>query len=65
MTKRPTLFLFFILLFYGLVPLYNFITGPRFANIHGSDIVGLIGSGMCFGAAIVTLVVFFVERRSK
>ena len=48
--------------FFGLVPamlgllaLFSNLSKPRIAALHGSDIVGLIGCGMCFGVALVGL----------
>jgi hypothetical protein len=31
------------------------INKPRVAALHGSDIVGLVASGMCFGVALIGL----------
>ncbi len=38
----------FIFMF-GLFPLLNAIDNPRVQTLHGSDVVGLIASGLCFG----------------
>jgi len=48
----------------GLAALSNVAARPRFETFHAVDVVGLIAAGMCFGAAIFTLVMFFRGRRS-
>jgi hypothetical protein len=50
--------------FLGLAPLLNVVSSPQFATFRGVDIVRLIASGMCFGAALTALAIFFVGRRS-
>ena len=45
------LFLFLV----GLFVLTNILGQPRLAALHGSDIVRLMASGMCFGAAFPIL----------
>jgi len=39
----------------GLLVLLNNLGKPRVEALHGADIVGLIGCGMCFGVAFVGL----------
>jgi len=39
----------------GLVALFASLGKPRVEALHGTDILGLIGSGMCFGVALVGL----------
>ncbi len=39
----------------GLMALLGSLLKPRVAALHGSDILGLIGAGMCFGVAVVGL----------
>ena len=51
--RRVTLFLF--LMFFGLIALLNILGKPRLAAVHGSDIVQLVASGMCFGVALGVL----------
>ena len=52
-------------LLFGLSSLFNMIGKPRFATLHASDVVQLIGTGMCFGVALATLVMFFRGARSS
>ena len=40
----------------GLMALLASLSKPRVEALHGSDILGLIGSGMCFGVAFVGLI---------
>lgn len=39
----------------GIMPLLASLSKPRIATLHGSDILGLIGAGMCFGVGVVGL----------
>ncbi len=48
----------------GLLSLSNMMTRPRFAAFHGSDVVQLIGTGMCFGVALASLVFLLRSRQS-
>lgn len=41
---------------FGSLVLLNMLGKPRVAALHGADIVGLIGCGMCFGVAFVGLI---------
>ena len=45
--RRVTLFL--ILLMFGLIALLNSLSKPRVEGLHGSDVVQLVASGLCFG----------------
>lgn len=59
---RPSAALFVALM--GLASLYNVAMRPRFAAFAAVDVFGLIVAGMCFGAAIVTMVTFLRSRGS-
>jgi hypothetical protein len=48
----------------GLAALSNTASNPRFATFHTIDVVRLIAGGMCFGAALTALLIFFSGRRS-
>ena len=61
----PNVFVPLFIAFMGLAALYNIASKPRFATFHGSDVLGLVAAGMCFGAALVALVMFFRGRRSS
>ena len=48
----------------GFAAFVNMASSPRFATFHTIDVVRLITSGMCFGAALAALLIFFVGFRS-
>ena len=50
MNKRRFMAPLFLLLF-GLFALVSALGEPRLAALHGSDIVRLVASGLCFGVA--------------
>jgi hypothetical protein len=56
---------FFVLAFFGIMSLLAMLNRPGLSNIRGVDVVHLIGIGMCFGGAIVSLVAYFCGRRSS
>ena len=41
---------------WGTLALLNSLGKPRVAALHTTDILGLIGCGMCFGVALVGLI---------
>jgi hypothetical protein len=49
--------------FMGAAALSNEISSPRFGAFYAIDVVRLIASGMCFGAAIAALLIFFAGPR--
>lgn len=51
--------IFFILLFFGIMNLVAMLSNPATAAIRAVDTVRLIGTGMCFGAAIIALVAYY------
>ena len=53
----------FLLTFFGVMNLLAMISSPAWANIRGVDSVRLIGTGMCFGAAIVSFAVSFRDMK--
>ena len=65
MSNRRTLVPFWVTLLFGLMSFLNIVGNPRFATFRTTDVVQLIGIGMCFGVALATLVVFFRGRRSS
>jgi hypothetical protein len=52
-----------VLTFFGVMNFLAMLSSPAWANIRGVDVVRLIGTGMCFGAAIVSFGVYFRDRR--
>lgn len=65
MSNRRKLAPFWVSLLFGLLSFFNFASNPRFATFHAIDVVRLIATGMCFGVALATLVVFFRGSRSS
>jgi hypothetical protein len=59
--RRRRLVPIWVPLLFGLLSLSSMMTRPRFATFHGSDVVQLIGTGMCFGVALAS---FIALRRS-
>jgi hypothetical protein len=57
--KRRFPRIFFLLTLFGIMNLLAVQSSPAWTNIRGVDIVRLIGTGMCFGGAIVFLVVYY------
>jgi hypothetical protein len=58
MEKRRGFVLVFIPLMFAIFSGVNMIGNPRFQNYRAVDIVHVLGTGMCLGAAIVLFVVF-------
>lgn len=56
--------IFFVLIFFGVMNLLHMLSSPAWASIRVVDIVRLIGTGMCFGAAIISFVVYVQDRPS-
>jgi len=40
---------------FGTFALFGMLGNPRVGTLHGSDMVGLIGSGLCFGFGLALL----------
>ena len=59
--RRASLRVFFVLVAFGVLSLLAMLSRPSLANVRAVDLVHLLGTGMCFGAAIVALVTY---RRS-
>ena len=63
--QRRFLIIFFVLTFFGVMSLLAIISSPAWAYIRGVDVWRLIGTGMCWGGAIVSFVAYFRGRRSS
>ena len=55
----------FVLIFFGVMNFLAMLSSPAWANIRGVDVVRLIGTGMCFGGAIVSFVAYFRDRHTS
>jgi hypothetical protein len=56
---RAFLRVFFVLGSFGLLSLLIMFTRPTLAGIRAVDVVHLIGTGMCFGGAVVALIAYW------
>jgi hypothetical protein len=63
-TLAPKVFVPLFIAFMGLAAFSNTASSPRFATFQTIDVVRLIASGMCFGAAMAALLIFFGGPRS-
>ena len=52
-----------VITFFGIMNFLAMLSSPAWANIRGVDVVRLIGTGMCFGVAIVSFVVYFRDLK--
>jgi putative effector of murein hydrolase LrgA (UPF0299 family) len=57
--------IFFVPAGFGLVSLFNVLGRPSLQAVRAVDIVQLISTGMCFGAAIMLLALFFRSSGSQ
>jgi hypothetical protein len=64
MSDRRKIVPFFIPLLFGILSFSSSISNPRVAALHGSDVLQLMASGMCFGVTLVLLIVFIRDRRA-
>jgi hypothetical protein len=62
--RHAGIFVPLFILFVGFAALSSVESKPRFATFHAVDVVGLIAAAMCFGAALVALVMFFRGQRA-
>lgn len=51
-----------ILFLLGILGILRVLSNPRIELIHGSDVVQIIGVGMCFGAALVLTIFAFRKQ---
>jgi hypothetical protein len=63
--RRRKLAPFWVPLLFGLLSLVNLVGKPRLATLHASDVVQLLGTGMCFGVAVASLVAFLRGPRTS
>jgi hypothetical protein len=55
-SKRPPIVVWLVPIMIGLVGFFRVIQSPSFATYRAVDIVQLLGSGVCFGAAMVGII---------
>jgi hypothetical protein len=49
----------------GMAPLLNVTSSPGFAAFRSVDVVRLLASGMCFGAALASIAIFWIGRYGR
>jgi hypothetical protein len=54
--KRPPIVIWILPLLIGFVGFYRVMQSPSFEMYRAVDIVQLLGSGVCFGAAMVGVI---------
>jgi hypothetical protein len=62
--KRPPVVVFIIPLIIGLLGYHRVTQSPQFESYRTVDVVQLVGSGACFGAALTGLMVMFLRPRT-
>ena len=62
--KRPPMVLFIIMPMIGLLGLYRVTQSASFESYRTVDVVQLLGSGACFGAALVGVTVTLLRPRT-
>jgi hypothetical protein len=60
-SRRDSYRVAFVLTAFGLLSLCSMLARPTLASIRAVDIVHLVGTGMCLGAALIA----FVWARSQ
>jgi hypothetical protein len=61
--KRPPIVVWIILLSIGVAGFYRVTQSPSFEMYRAVDIVQLLGSGVCFGAAMVGIILMLRGTR--
>lgn len=63
--KRPPAAVFIVVLFLGLLGVYRVTTSARFESYRTVDVIQLVASGACFGAALVGFVAVLTRKRTQ
>ena len=61
--KRPPVVVFIIPLVIGLIGFSRVTQSPQFESYRNLDVVQLVASGACFGAALTGLIVMLFRPR--
>ena len=62
--RRGSVRIFFVLAAFGMLSALGMLGRPSLAGIRAVDVVHLIGTGMCFGGAIIALVMYLRTPQS-
>ena len=60
--RKARIFVALFVLLSGVPPFINGMGNPRVATLHGSDIMGLLASGLCFGFGLALLISRLIFR---
>jgi hypothetical protein len=60
--RKAIMFVGLIVLLGAVPPSINAMSNPRIANLHGSDVMGLLASGLCFGFGLALLISSLIFR---
>ena len=63
--KRPTIVMWIIPVLVGLAGFYRVMQAPNFQTYRAVDVVQLLGSGVCFGAALVGIIFMLRPARPQ
>ena len=61
-TRKARMFVGLFVFLSGVPPFINGMSNPRVAVLHGSDVMGLLASGLCFGFGLALLIIRLVFR---
>lgn len=56
---------FLMLTFFGIMNLLTMLNRPIWTAIRGVDVIRLIGTGMCFGGALIAFATYLQDRKSS
>lgn len=62
--RKPLGSVIFILIIIGSIGLMNLMHQPRFETYRTVDVVQLLGSGMCYGVALVAIIMLIRGPRT-
>jgi hypothetical protein len=60
--RKARIFVGLFVLLSGVPPFINAMGNPRVATLHGSDVMGLFASGLCFGFGLALLISRLIFR---
>lgn len=63
--RRRLLRIFFVFVFFGIITFSSLLSSPTWTNIRAVDILRLICTGMFLGGAIVSIGLYFRDRRTS
>jgi len=61
-TRKARMFVGFFVFLSGVPPFINAMGNPGVATLHGSDVMGLCASGLCFGFGLALIICRLIFR---